>query len=143
MKNILFICVANSARSQLAEAVSRHLCSNVQAWSAGSNPTHVRPQVRKVLFEEGIDTKGLRSKGLMEVPVDEMDLIISLCMEEQCPLLHTYAERLSWPLPDPASAPDDEAMEAFRACLDELKRRLPPVLAKLSSPTMATFSVDI
>jgi len=128
MHSVLFVCVANSARSQLAEAIARHLSVEIEAWSAGSCPTHVRPQVRAVLDEVGIDSAGLRAKGLAEVPLDEIDLVVTLCAEEACPVLPGSPRRLSWPLPDPASAPAAEALEAFRATRDELTRRLKPLL---------------
>jgi arsenate reductase len=131
MASVLFLCVANSARSQLAEAIARQLNTTVDAWSAGTEPTHVRPQVRRVLDEVGYDAHGLRSKGLLEVPMEEMDLVLTLCAEERCPVLPSGIRRLSWPLPDPAAAPDSELMEAFRATRDELIRRLPPLLREL------------
>ena len=125
MASVLFLCVANSARSQLAEAICRQILPHFESWSAGSNPTHVRPQVRLVLDEVGFDSHGLRSKGLPAVPFDEIDLVVTLCAEENCPLLPSGVKRISWPLPDPAAAPDEESMEAFRATRDELIRRLP------------------
>jgi arsenate reductase len=131
MASILFLCVANSARSQLAEAIARTLVPAVEAWSAGSHPTHVQPQVHAVLSEAGMDSHGLRSKGIYEIPLDEIDLVVSLCAEERCPILPGRIPREAWPLPDPASAPDDEALEAFRATRDELIRRLPPLLQQL------------
>ena len=128
MAGILFLCVANSARSQLAEGIARDLAPELDIWSAGSEPTHVRPQVRRVLNEKGFDDKGLRSKSMFEVEMDEIDVIVTLCREEQCPILPGKKKHLHWPLPDPASAPEDEKDEAFRATRDELIRRLPPLL---------------
>jgi arsenate reductase len=128
MEGLLFLCVANSARSQLAEAIARHLRPDLDVWSAGSIPSHVRPQVRRVLDEVGIDPRGLRSKSLMEVPMEDMDTVVTLCREEQCPLLPPSMRVVRWPLPDPASAPRDEIDESFRACRDELIRRLPKLL---------------
>jgi arsenate reductase len=132
MASILFLCVANSARSQLAEAIARQLNPDIEAWSAGSLPTHVRPQVRQVLAEVGFDAHGLRSKGIPEVPLDEMDIVLTLCAEEHCPLLPSGLRRISWPLPDPASAPEEELLEAFRATRDELIRRLPMLFEELA-----------
>ena len=129
MSGVLFLCVANSARSQLAEAIARHLAPELEIWSAGSEPTHVRPQVRIVLEEEGIDPRGLRSKSTLEIPMDEVGLVVTLCREAQCPIVPGNQERISWPLPDPSSAPQDELDEAFRAARDELIRRMPPLLA--------------
>lgn len=133
MPNVLFLCVANSARSQLAEAITRHLAPEWEVFSAGTNPTHVKPQVRAVLHEVGIDTFGLRSKGMLEVPLDEIDLAVTLCSEEACPALPRAIKRIHWPLPDPASAPDEEALEAFRATRDELLRRLPKLGGEFQS----------
>jgi len=129
MAGILFLCVANSARSQLAEAIARHMAPHLDIWSAGSEPSHVRPQVRHVLEETDIDPRGLRSKSILEIPMDEIDLVVTLCRESQCPILPGKQERISWPLPDPTSAPQDESDEAFRAARDELIRRMPPLLA--------------
>lgn len=131
MPAILFLCVANSARSQLAEAIARQLDKDVEVWSAGSEPTHVRPQVRTVLHEVGYDAHGLRSKSMLEVPMEDIDLVVTLCAEEHCPIMPSAVKRLSWPLPDPAAAPDDELLEAFRATRDELIRRLPALLNEL------------
>jgi len=84
--------------------------------------------VHDVLAEVEIDTYGLRSKGMMEVPLEDVDTVVTLCMEEQCPVLPSGVTHVSWPLPDPASAPQEEAQEAFRATRDELLRRLPLLL---------------
>ena len=133
MAGILFLCVANSARSQLAEAIARQMSPSLDIWSAGSELTHVRPQVRRVLDEAGYDPRGLRSKSMFEVEMDEIDVIVTLCREEQCPLLPGKKRHVHWPLPDPAAAPDDEKDEAFRATRDELIRRLPPLLHELEN----------
>lgn len=130
---LVYLCVANSARSQLAEAITRHLAPDLDVWSAGSQPSHVRPQVRAVLDEVGIDSFGLRSKGMDEIPLDEVNMAITLCAEEACPVLPTRVERVHWPLPDPASAPDDEKLEAFRATRDDLMTRIPELLRRLGS----------
>ncbi len=131
---VLFACVANSARSQLAEAIARHVGpDSLEAWSAGSRPSNVKPEVRTVLDELGIDSRGLRSKGFHEVPTEDMDLVVTLCMEEVCPLFPATVDQRHWPLPDPASAPDDERLEAFRAARDELLRRIPALLAQLGA----------
>jgi len=131
MSGILFLCVENSARSQLAEAIARHLAPEIEVWSAGSEPTHVRPQVRTVLDEVDIDPRGLRSKSILEVPMEDIDVVVSLCREEHCPFVPGEYTKLSWPLPDPAAAPDEELVEAFRATRDELLRRLPTLLREL------------
>ncbi len=132
MAGILFLCVANSARSQLAEAIARDMAPELDVWSAGSEPTHVRPQVRRVLDEAGFDDKGLRSKSMFEVDMDDIDVIVTLCREEQCPALPVAKKHLRWPLPDPDAAPDEEKAEAFRATRDELIRRMPALISEVA-----------
>jgi len=132
MAGILFLCVANSARSQLAEAIARDMAPQLDIWSAGSEPTHVRPQVRRVLDEAGFDDKGLRSKSMFEVDMDDIDIIVTLCREEQCPAIPGTMKHLRWPLPDPDAAPDQEKTEAFRATRDELIRRMPNLIKEVN-----------
>ena len=129
LRGLLFLCVANSARSQLAEGLARRMLAERGAdagvHSAGSEPTRVRPQAVAALAEVGIAAEGHRSKGLDEVPMDEIDLVITLCAEERCPALPGKPV-VPWPLAGPAGAGTDEAseMEAFRAARDEIRRRL-------------------
>lgn len=132
MPAILFICAANAARSPLAEAIARHLAPSLDVWSAGTAPTHVRPQVRAVLSEVGISAAGLRARSLYEVPMDEVDLVVTLGPEASLPVLPGRIARVSWSLPDPTSAPEEDALEAFRATRDELLRRLPPLLRSVA-----------
>jgi arsenate reductase len=125
--HILFLCVQNSARSQLAEGIARFLAPpGVTVSSAGSSPAFVRPQAIQVLKEIGIDISGQRSKAIEEIDSAAVDAVVTLCAEEVCPLFLGAAVRLHWSLPDPAKAPgDDEArLNAFRATRDELFRRL-------------------
>jgi arsenate reductase len=132
MKGILFLCVANSARSQMAEGIARTLVQpGVRVWSAGSSPTRVRAEAIAVLREIGIDISGYRSKSVSEIPPVGVDTVITLCAEEVCPLFFGSAERLHWPLPDPAAAKgtEEERLAAFRETRDELRSRIEAVLA--------------
>ena len=132
MPSLLFACMANSARSQLAEAVARHLAHDgFELWSAGSRPSNVKPEVRTVLDELGIDSRGLLSKGFHAVPLDELDAVVTLCLEEVCPLFPGTPAQHHWPLPDPDAAQGDDRLEAFRAARDELLRRIPGLLVEL------------
>ncbi|MFT5686594.1 MAG: arsenate reductase [Myxococcota bacterium] len=131
MAGVAFLCVANSAQSQIAEAIARHLDPDLEVYSAGSHPSHVRPQVYTILNFNGMDSRGLRSKGLLEIPLGDVDVAVVLCAEEECPLLPAHVKRLSWPLPDPTFYPDDELKDAFQATFDELMRRIPPLLKTL------------
>ena len=133
MKGILFLCVANSARSQLAEGIARFMApEGVTVWSAGSRPTQVRPEAMAVLEEIGIDISAHRSKAVSEIPADQVDTVITLCAEEECPLFLGKATRLHWGLPDPAAVQGDkeDRLNAFRATRDELRRRLAVVFGK-------------
>ena len=126
-RHILFLCVQNSARSQLAEGIARFLAPpGVTVSSAGSSPAFVRPQAIQVLEEIGIDISGHRSKAIEEIDSGSVDAVITLCAEEVCPVFLGDVVRLHWSLPDPAKAPgDDEArLNAFRATREELFRRL-------------------
>jgi arsenate reductase len=88
-------------------------------------PTSVRPQAREALREIGIDISGQRSKGMEEVD-RPVDVVITLCAEEACPVWLGDAVRMHWPLPDPGAVEGGEAvkLDAFRRARDELWRRL-------------------
>jgi len=129
--HVLFLCVANSARSQMAEAVARSIAGDeTRVSSAGSNPTAIRPEAVRVLEEIGIDVGGQRSKGVDEVSGD-VDLVVTLCAEEVCPVWLAPVRRLHWALPDPAAVEggEEERLEAFRSVRDELERRLRSLFA--------------
>jgi len=126
-RHILFLCVANSARSQMAEGIARFLAPRgVGVSSAGSEPSSVRPQAIQVLEEVGIDISGHRSKGLGSIDAGSVDAVITLCAEEVCPVFPGKAIRLHWGLPDPAreTGGEDRKLAAFRSVRDELQRRL-------------------
>jgi len=119
--------VANSARSQLAEGLARKLApAGIPIWSAGSAPTRVRPEALAVLAELGIDGSAQHSKHVDEIPAAEVDTVITLCAEEECPLFLGKATRLHWGLPDPAASAgnEEERLDAFRQVRDDLRRRL-------------------
>jgi arsenate reductase len=126
-RGVLFLCVANSARSQLAEGIARSLApAGVTIWSAGSQPTRVRPEAIAALAEMGIDISNHRSKHVSEIPAEQVDLVVTLCGEEECPVFLGRARRLHWGLPDPAAVTgsDTSRADAFRSVRDELVRRL-------------------
>jgi thioredoxin type arsenate reductase len=126
-EGILFLCVANSARSQMAEGIARSLAPRgVKIWSAGSHPKSVRPEAIAALKEIGIDISHYQSKAIAEIPAGEVDIVITLCAEEQCPLFIGKARRLHWEVPDPAAVEGsaNERMDAFRKTRDELRLRI-------------------
>ena len=126
-KHILFLCVANSARSQMAEGIARGLApKGVVVSSAGSVPTKVRPQAIEILGEIGIDISSHHSKSVDDVDASSVQAVITLCAEEVCPVFLGRAWRLHWGLSDPATAAGSPAhvLEAFRAVRDQLRERL-------------------
>ncbi len=133
-RHLLFLCVANSARSQMAEALARNLApQGVRISSAGSTPSRVNALALRALEEIRIDASGQRSKGMEEIRADEgpeVDAVVTLCAEEVCPAWLGEAYRVHWPLPDPAAAAgsDEEILEVFRVVRDELRRRLAALL---------------
>jgi protein-tyrosine-phosphatase len=121
--HILFLCVANSARSQLAEGIARSLApEGVKVSSAGSRPSAVNPLTVQVLAEIGIDASGQRSKGADEIQAGDVDVVVTLCAEEVCPAYLGKVLRIHWGLPDPAG------LHGFRVVRDELKLRLGALL---------------
>jgi arsenate reductase len=135
MKGVLFLCVGNSARSQMAEGIARSLAPvGTKLWSAGSRPTRVRPEAIAVLKEIGLDISGHRAKSVAEIPAAEVDTVITLCGEEECPVFLGQATRLHWGLPDPAAVNGSEAerLDAFRKVRDELRARISDFFAQIS-----------
>jgi len=126
-RHILFLCVANSARSQMAEGIARSLAPRgLMVSSAGSSPASVHPQAIQALKEIGIDISGHRSKGLDTIDAGSVDAVITLCAEEVCPVFLGEADRVHWGLPDPAAVTGTEEarLNAFRSVRDELHRRM-------------------
>ncbi|SFO84462.1 arsenate reductase ArsC [Pseudomonas borbori] len=121
---VLFVCVANAARSQLAEALLRHTDpDNFAAFSAGSAPTAVDPRTLDALQHLGVDTQDLRSKSLDEVRGDEFEYVISLCDKsaQECQHLEFSGEQLTWNFADPVTS---DKPDAFRHCLHEIHERI-------------------
>ncbi|MEX0744090.1 MAG: arsenate reductase ArsC, partial [Phycisphaeraceae bacterium] len=105
MKRILFLCVANSARSQMAEGLARRfLGPEVEVMSAGSQPSRLNPYAVEAMAEIGIDISTQRSKSIDEVPAEEFDYVVTLCAEEVCPVVPGRVRRLHWPIADPATS---------------------------------------
>lgn len=124
---ILFVCVRNAARSQMAEGWARKLLlPGVRIWSAGSEPAEeLHPLAVEVMREVGIDLSLQWPKRVSEVPLGDIDTVVTLCSEEVCVLPGDLDQR-TWVLPDPAAAvgTEDERKATFRRVRDELKRRI-------------------
>jgi arsenate reductase len=129
--NILFMCVANSARSQLAEGLARQLFPDVEIMSAGSHPGKLNPYAIAVMKEIGIDISNQYSKSIDDLSPKfkiGIDYIITLCAEEVCPVMTApRAKKLHWPFPDPATKDpltESEALKRFREARDAIRTRL-------------------
>lgn len=127
--SFLFLCVANSARSQMAEGLARALFGpSVVVQSAGSSPSRVNPYAIEVMQELGIDLAGHHSKSVDTIDAATVGTVITLCAEEVCPVFLGKVLRLHWPIPDPASADPALSRETmltrFRAARDEISSRL-------------------
>ncbi len=123
-QSFLFLCVANSARSQLAEAIARHLAPvGTVIASAGSCPTTVHQSALAVLAQRNVVTDGLESKDVETLFGRSFHAVITLCAQENCPLWLGDAMRFHWPLPDPARVPGQNSA-TFETVRDELWTRL-------------------
>jgi len=124
---LLFLCVANSARSQMAEGLARaRFGARVSVQSAGSHPGPLHRYAVAVLAEFGIDISGYRSKHVDTIDPASVGTVITLCAEAVCPVFLGHASRLAWPLPDPACAEGstEAQLARFRLARDEIARHL-------------------
>jgi arsenate reductase len=128
-KRVLILCTGNSARSQMAEGLLRHLAGDLfEVESAGVEPSHVRPQAIEAMREIGIDISGNRSKPVDEFLGREFDYVITVCdnARERCPVFPGKSKRIHWSFDDPAAARGDEraVLAVFRRVRDEIRERL-------------------
>ena len=126
---VLILCTGNSARSQMAEGLLRHDAGQtVEVSSAGTKPTHVRPEAIAVMREVGIDISGHRSKSVDEFEGQDFNYVITVCdnANESCPVFPAKTKRIHWSIEDPAAVQgsEDERLTAFRRARDELRARL-------------------
>ncbi len=130
---VLFLCVHNSARSQMAEGLLRAMAGDsVDVFSAGSEPSSVNPFAIRVLQDRGIDASAHYSKSVQDFVNQPFDYVITLCDEEVCPFFPGAAMRLHWGMPDPSATngDTDEKLEAFRRTADALETRLREFVAQ-------------
>jgi protein-tyrosine-phosphatase/catechol 2,3-dioxygenase-like lactoylglutathione lyase family enzyme len=138
-KTILFLCVANSARSQMAEGLARKLFgSRLAVESAGSEPATVNPYAIEVMREVGVDLTTHHSKSVHTIDAATVGTVITLCAEEVCPVFLGQTRRLHWPTQDPASKdpsiPREEMLTRFRTARDQIQARLDVFAALLDLP---------
>jgi protein-tyrosine-phosphatase len=120
---VLFVCVANSARSQLAEALLRHADARFSAYSAGSQPSSVDLRTVAALEHVGVDASGLRSKSIDEFQGERFDYVITLCHKsaQDCQVIPDAGEVIAWDFPDPVTSNDPGA---FRHTLQDIHERI-------------------
>ncbi len=130
MRNILFVCVENACRSQMAEAWARHLGrERVRVWSAGSRPARtVDPYARLVMRERGIDLGEAAPKGFDALPETVWDAVVTMGCGEECPWIPARLH-VRWEIPDPKGHP----IEVFRRVRDEIERRVRELLEMFDS----------
>ena len=129
MKKVLFLCTGNSCRSQMAEGFARAVAPpGFEIYSAGVEAHGVNPRAVAAMAEVGVDIRQQTSKTLDEIPVEEIDTVITLCGDavERCPVFPGASTREHWALPDPARAEgsEEEILAAFRSVRDELRERI-------------------
>ena len=141
MIHILFLCVANSARSQMAEGLARSVFgANAQVWSAGSHPGALHPLATQAMKEIGLDISCQFSKSTADIPqefIKKLQYVITLCDEEICPMFSSQAIKLHWPIKDPASShgSEEEKLDRFRQARDLIKKHLIALHTEIGSMT--------
>ncbi|HEX4591068.1 MAG TPA: arsenate reductase ArsC [Gemmataceae bacterium] len=128
MKRVLFVCVENANRSQMAEAFARiHGGGRVEAASAGSRPSgRVNPKAVEAMKEVGYDLTVHQSKGLDKFNGEEIDAAVTMGCGDECPLVHAK-QRVEWQIPDPKELPPEQ----FREVRDLIERKVKELLASL------------
>jgi len=134
-RSILFLCTGNACRSQIAEGFARSMLP--QGWrvySAGVAAAGLHARTIDVMMEVGIDISGQHSKTLDEVPVDEIDYVITLCghARDLCPVFPRAVASEHWPIDDPMHAADTHVeLQAFRRARDDIRRRVEDLVKRL------------
>jgi protein-tyrosine-phosphatase len=129
LKRVLFVCVENSNRSQMAEAFARiHGAGRVEAFSAGSRPSgKVNPRAVQFMREVGYDLTQHHSKAISDLPAGEFEVVVGMgCGDEACPLVRARRHE-EWNIPDPKLLPPDE----YRAVRDLIEARVKELLESL------------
>lgn len=136
---MLFMCVANSARSQLAEGLARNVFPDAEIGSAGSHPGKLNPHAVAVMKEIDLDISRHYSKSIDDLNpkfIVGLDYVITLCAEEVCPMMVSKATKLHWPHPDPATKepiPEAECLTRFRTARDAIAARIEKFKTEINS----------
>lgn len=135
-KNILFICVQNTCRSQMAEAVMKNKAgTHLKVYSAGLNPGIIHPLTLQVLEEKGYETSDLYAKPVSDFINTRLNYVVYVCsaLDDGCPVFPGKFETLHWPILDPAKAAgtEEEILTAFHSPLTEIENRIEEFLENL------------
>lgn len=133
---ILFVCIGNACRSQMAEAWANHYGKGkVEAHSAGMFPFGaIAEDTYTVMSEKGISLDGQRSKGLRDLPLAEMDVVVGMGCEVECPVPEGFKGRIvNWEIPDPFA----QGIESFRDVRDMIEQQVLALLADLPAPEVS------
>jgi protein-tyrosine-phosphatase/DNA-binding transcriptional ArsR family regulator len=133
---VLFLCTHNSARSQMAEGILRHLGGEkVEAFSAGTQATRVHPLAIRTMTEKGIDISRQRSKHMEELAGETFDYVVTVCdnARESCPVFPDAPDRIHWSIADPSAVEGDEEvrLQAFRSAAADLMTRIRYLVAMI------------
>jgi arsenate reductase len=128
-RRVLFLCTHNSARSQMAEGLLRHLAGDrFDAFSAGTEATRVRPLAIRAMAELGVDISGQESKTLERYLGEPFAAVVTVCdqADEACPTFHGAKERLHWSFPDPSrvTGAEEEQLAVYRQVRDAIRARI-------------------
>ena len=124
-EKVLFVCTHNSARSQMAEGILRHIAGDrFEAFSAGTEPGSLHPLAVHAMAEIGIDISGQSSKSVDPFVGERFDFVITVCDQarEACPIFPGADRQIHWSLPDPAAVQgtEEERLDTFRRVRDEI-----------------------
>ena len=125
MKRLLFICIENSCRSQIAEAFAKiHGGENVEAYSAGSRPSgSVNPRAIASMADIGCPLDGHESKSLDDIPKYHYDYVVTMGCGDECPFIPA-SHHIDWDIPDPKNMPPEQ----FNKVRDDIERRVKRIL---------------
>jgi len=134
-QRVLFLCTHNSARSQMAEGLLRHLAGDrFEVHSAGTEATSVRPEAISAMSEVGVDVSNQESKTLERYLKESFEYVITVCdaANEACPVFPGARRRLHWSFEDPSQATgtEEERLDRFRSVRDEIRERIEKELVK-------------
>jgi arsenate reductase len=132
MKKVLFVCIENSCRSQMAEGFARHLAKGMlEPYSAGSRPSgKVNPDAIQVMQEDGVDITAQRSKGFDELAVKDLDMVITLGCNDVCPFVPSK-KHIEWKIDDPKG----KDLEFFRKVRDDIKEKVEKLIGSQDGKT--------